>query len=458
MPASSVHFRFAIGEYNWNESYVAQSSKGVIWLNVPDDLSNILRRIPCNDILDYSLGSGGKFYIKWKEGGVIQQKLSRGLWQAIDQDPNTSLNRLTLGAENIYWGVCNGADMFYLLESSFRGQIAKQGSIHSIQNFGFFSLGAEHTFCYNLAGTIYTRAKDTRLKNKIQAAKKSGKAILDVVLSPASTTSWIIMYADGTYDGMLSPDWWKEIKPYFELQHSLLHWPAKVARQLSSAPQDPPAPPAVPKPPIRMLALGSAEFYELQNLFTSGWKHPHKRVPAVVRIFAIDLPQPLLQPYQAYRTRLEQDLGPYRLNEQKTFHGTPRSCCIGDPSATLQLCNGVSCNTCSIIRTSFRVDRAGTAPGRNFMRFGRGIYTTSVSSKADDYNVSQVNSPYKVMLIAKVVLGWGYSLLRTTKYLTDPPENYDSILGTVGEDLNYDEQVVYRDDAIRPAYLLVYHS
>ncbi|KAG9038590.1 hypothetical protein FRB95_000812 [Tulasnella sp. JGI-2019a] len=193
MPASSVHFRFAIGEYNWNESYVAQSSKGVIWLNVPDDLSNILRRIPCNDILDYSLGSGGKFYIKWKEGGVIQRKLSRGLWQAIDQDPNTSLNRLTLGAENIYWGVCNGADMFYLLESSFRGQIAKQGSIHSIQNFGFFSLGAEHTFCYNLAGTIYTRAKDTRLKNKIQAAKKSGKAILDVVLSPASTTSWIII-------------------------------------------------------------------------------------------------------------------------------------------------------------------------------------------------------------------------------------------------------------------------
>ncbi|KAG9038589.1 hypothetical protein FRB95_000811 [Tulasnella sp. JGI-2019a] len=81
----------------------------------------------------------------------------------------------------------------------------------------------------------------------------------------------------------------------------------------------------------------------------------------------------------------------------------------------------------------------------------------TLDTRADDYNVSQVNSPYKVMLIAKVVLGWGYSLLRTTKYLTDPPENYDSILGTVGEDLNYDEQVVYRDDAIRPAYLLVYH-
>lgn len=36
--------------------------------------------------------------------------------------------------------------------------------------------------------------------------------------------------------------------------------------------------------------------------------------------------------------------------------------------------------------------------------------------------------------------------------LTVPPQ----VLGEVGQELNYDEQVVYRDDAIRPAYLVIY--
>ncbi|KAG8883671.1 hypothetical protein FRB97_006161 [Tulasnella sp. 331] len=90
------------------------------------------------------------------------------------------------------------------------------------------------------------------------------------------------------------------------------------------------------------------------------------------------------------------------------------------------------------------------------MRFGRGLYTTSVSSKADDYNVSQNNTEYKAMLVAKVVLGRSYTLYKNAKSLTDPPPGYQSIAGEVGEDLTYDEQVVYHDEAIRPAYLIIY--
>ena len=30
------------------------------------------------------------------------------------------------------------------------------------------------------------------------------------------------------------------------------------------------------------------------------------------------------------------------------------------------------------------------------------------------------------------------------------------VLGEVGDKLNYDEQVVYNDDAIRPSYLVMY--
>ncbi|KAG9012303.1 hypothetical protein FRB94_006334 [Tulasnella sp. JGI-2019a] len=427
-----------MGEYDGSPSYIVQSGKGMIWLNIPDPLSSLLDRISDNSILDLSLGSEGRFYIKWKEAGKIRQRLSRGLWQTMDEDPNTPLDRLSLGVDDIFWGVCSGGEVIYRLELSFRGQISKAVSDYQIRDFGFFSLGAEDTFCYDLAGTIYTRAKDPRLKRKIQAAKKAGKDIINVVLSPESTTSWMIMYADGTDDGMLPPEWWEDIGPYFKLKHSLLSRPT------------------VPKSPLRKLSSRSAEFHELQDLFISGWQHPHKEVPKVACIFAIDLPQSLLRPYQAYRAQLEQDLGPHRLNERKAFHGTPRSCCVGDPDNTIQLCKSSSCNLCRIIRTSFRVDLAGTAPGRDFMRFGYGLYTTSVSSKADDYNTEQDNSPYKAMLIARVILGSGRSLRRNSKFLTAPPANYNSVLGIVGVDLNYDEQVVYRDDAIRPAYLLVY--
>lgn len=146
-----------------------------------------------------------------------------------------------------------------------------------------------------------------------------------------------------------------------------------------------------------------------------------------------------------FSLRLETDIGQRRLDERKTFHGTPRKCCIGDPQKTLQLCRDAGCNVCSIIRTSFRIDLAGTAPGRNFMRFGQGLYTTTVSSKsiscgarlrnllililfrADDYNVTQSNSPYKAMLVAKVILGLGYSLMRTSKHLTGPPAGFNSV-------------------------------
>ncbi|KAG8924075.1 hypothetical protein FRC01_011967, partial [Tulasnella sp. 417] len=99
---------------------------------------------------------------------------------------------------------------------------------------------------------------------------------------------------------------------------------------------------------------------------------------------------------------------------------------------------------------------AGTAPDRNFLRFGHGIYTTSVSSKADDYTDNLTYSQNRVLIVAKALLGRAAVIHRTTQTLMDPPAGFDSVLGGVGVDLNYDEQVLYRDDAIRPAYLIVY--
>lgn len=63
------------------------------------------------------------------------------------------------------------------------------------------------------------------------------------------------------------------------------------------------------------------------------------------------------------------------------FHGTRRNCTLGDSPQDLRTCSSRLCNLCGILKHSFKVSRAGTDPERNFLRFGHGIYTTSVSSK-----------------------------------------------------------------------------
>lgn len=55
-----------------------------------------------------------------------------------------------------------------------------------------------------------------------------------------------------------------------------------------------------------------------------------------------------------------------------------------------------------------------------------------------------------------MVVGRTHRLRRSDKALTAPPYGYHSITGEPGEDLNYEETVVYKNEAIRPAFLIVY--
>lgn len=84
---------------------------------------------------------------------------------------------------------------------------------------------------------------------------------------------------------------------------------------------------------------------------------------------------------QHSRRKIEEETGLSLGGEQLLFHGTYRECSLGDSRDKVKLCSSLTCNVCRILYESFRVDRAGTAPGRNFLRFGKGIYTTSISSK-----------------------------------------------------------------------------
>ncbi|KAG8954506.1 hypothetical protein FRC04_011834 [Tulasnella sp. 424] len=86
------------------------------------------------------------------------------------------------------------------------------------------------------------------------------------------------------------------------------------------------------------------------------------------------------------------------------------------------------------------------------------LVETYCAYRADDYTSNYWASQYKVMLVARVMLGRGFKLQLTTTDLKGPPKGYHSVIGEVGLSLNYDEQVVFKDEAIRPAYVIVYRQ
>ncbi|KDQ55822.1 hypothetical protein JAAARDRAFT_59795 [Jaapia argillacea MUCL 33604] len=142
-------------------------------------------------------------------------------------------------------------------------------------------------------------------------------------------------------------------------------------------------------------------------------------------------------------------------NENRRWHGTLRACNIGDNGQT-QLCGSKGCPLCAIIKTSFDMSFYSTQTGKG--RFGRGHYTSSTSSKSNDYSRNGASSTFKALLLNKVVVGRGIQMEHDDTSLTAPPAGYDSVLGEVGKRLNYDELIVYKDEAILPSYLVIYDS
>lgn len=198
-------------------------------------------------------------------------------------------------------------------------------------------------------------------------------------------------------------------------------------------------------------------FSEIERLFVKGWRHRKKARPQVHFIFKVLWMEALLEPYLAYRSTVQSTVKAKdrRGNEHLLFHGTNRACLLGEIGNNVVLCSLQDCSLCSILRTSFDVKRCGSKNA--FKRFGHGIYTTSCSSKADDYTSSlSKEATLRVALVSRVVVGIPYKRFRNATHLVAPPVGYHSIAGEIGWDLNYEETVTYDNDSIRPAYLIVY--
>ncbi|KZT01540.1 ADP-ribosylation [Laetiporus sulphureus 93-53] len=212
---------------------------------------------------------------------------------------------------------------------------------------------------------------------------------------------------------------------------------------------------------IQLQPIGT-EYMELEMLFYRGWKHQTKGRPRVLAIYKVTYPPSALQPFLDYKEALSQSgclpsQSRERAIEELLFHGTTRACLLGDTPYNTLPCNLPQCSLCKIIRESFDVKCCGLKNA--FSRFGAGIYTTSCSSKADDYvqNVSK-NARTRALLLSRVITGRPKELEGNAVNLTAPPVGYNSVIGVPGNDLNYEETVVYTNEAIRPSYIFVYDN
>ncbi|KAG5653229.1 hypothetical protein H0H81_001612 [Sphagnurus paluster] len=205
---------------------------------------------------------------------------------------------------------------------------------------------------------------------------------------------------------------------------------------------------------------GHVTFKSVEEQFKTSWRHTGKRCPPVRRIYKIVLSPASLASYNAYRSAVEARgqffaAGRSAGNENRRWHGTRRECSIGDKGRTT-LCSSTNCPMCCIIRTSFDLSKFGSKTG--WGRFGKGIYTSSTSSKSDDYASNDCGSKLTGILLNKVVVGKGCKMLQDSPSMTAPPSGFDSVLAEKGGSLNHDELVVYVNDAIRPSFLVLYEK
>jgi len=191
-------------------------------------------------------------------------------------------------------------------------------------------------------------------------------------------------------------------------------------------------------PMLLEIPHGHITFTMVQLKFQQSWKPANgTSCPRVKHVYRIVEASNSIASYHNY-------LRTYG-NEGFFYHGTKRSCRLGDDGHTT-LCTSTFCNACSILRTSFAVSLAN--PGG---AFGQGIYTSSASNKSANYSNSPSNG---IMFLAKVVLGNVHNVHRFAE-VTSCPYGFQSVVfDRANGELN--ETVVYTDNAIRPVYLIVF--
>ena len=208
----------------------------------------------------------------------------------------------------------------------------------------------------------------------------------------------------------------------------------------------------------------SNDYVAIKMDFMANWKTGI--TPTVSNVLKLQVPSTLHNKYERYKmdvvNRERGRTGPSPSyvkpgNEVIRYHGTSLMCQLG-VSNNSKVCNSGVCNGCNILKSGFKTTKAGA---HGFNRFGLGLYSTSISSKAHYYSAASENGlgrRNRAMLVCKVVAGRSSSTQTSVGFRESmaPPESHDSILGVPGEELHYDELVVYDSRAMIATFLILY--
>eukprot|EP00904_Undaria_pinnatifida_P004166 jgi/Undpi1/13750/HiC_scaffold_9.g03403.m1 len=199
-------------------------------------------------------------------------------------------------------------------------------------------------------------------------------------------------------------------------------------------------------------------YSSLKEQFFSKW-HKEASNLRVERIFKVEVPKVVNHKHVEYKET--------KTNTRRRFHGTS---CSDECNFFVDLkggpCARPDCSVCSICMHGFKLqgNQGRTAKATNFdLRYGEGLYFSSVSGKANDYAQQSEKlwqgKKWRCMFTASVVVGRPFNTTEA-RLPADmcPPQGYDAVVGEVGSNLNHDEVVVYNDDAAMPTYLIVYST
>ncbi|KAF4612590.1 hypothetical protein D9613_012708 [Agrocybe pediades] len=202
-------------------------------------------------------------------------------------------------------------------------------------------------------------------------------------------------------------------------------------------------------------SASSALYKDAEKVFWSTWANPTTPKPKVVNVFYVNhIGQQVWFNYDDYRKT--------HGNEQYMWHGTTRACNIGDDNTQLNACSLPNCAVCHILRATLDPRRADPKS-----LFGIGAYVAPNSSKSVNprylRNADPSKSPNVVLLRCAVSLGNTFRATNPMVGVTAPPPGYDSIsgvagytsLGPGGGTLQYDETVVFTQNAILPVEIIV---
>lgn len=227
---------------------------------------------------------------------------------------------------------------------------------------------------------------------------------------------------------------------------------------------------------VSMLTKSHPKYAGVKGQFVGAWRHSTVP-PTVVRIFQVRNSQSVHSRYIGYRDELEMRHGFTRSsamgkgNEVRRFHGT-----ASDPACSFGIdvrsppCVRPTCAVCRICSDSFDVRFAGSGSGgqRMALRYGKGLYFSSTSSKSNDYATGSEKAmhgqAHRLMFLSKVAQGAPH--ICDEEVMSDEAiedmvhdQGKDSVVGRTiaqGGALNHDELVVYKNEAAVPSYLIVY--